>query len=1363
MDAEFEDVELAKQVQGYQRRTESGKVVSVRGYVRTDNSAVADRARQSPGRPSVAAASGRFPADRAIPVWPDAGKGVVVPDTPEEEEELLPEYEGIEETGVVDQETLDKEVPVALEIMSHLPQNPALRKMMGILRTFSTAEMSDKYDPEGTVELASRRGSVRVKGYSYVNKAGKVVVVNPYTQIRRLMIAMGGPTMAARRGLTPELLDKALPGFQIKDKLFKAKDAANGPDRRRRMLGAPSSRKVRDALVSINRDVKVDREFDVPKPKPGEDYMAKAMMATNPLEAVRNAQEGSQVFLGAKAWVRSGDGKWYSVPRRNEKGKTDRQLTKEIASRGGNVQLHQGTPIERTLYSGSKVDVSRLDPDSPNHADAVRYAKTLAPVMENVPEGVADSLNGHLVVKPRKDKAAHLSNMITTQSVREDKFYPKLNINPDPEFEREIIKTIPKQQQQGYMVPTTLHPMETVMARESAGYFESLLTNRAPAEMLDTMYDRLSAVYDKHIKNDDKNNFIGRSGRDGWIARLTGDRPEELINELRDKMSLTATNSPEDFLAEAWTEFVGNPTPRPMAAEMGYAFQRTLDEFSNYLRRNKWADASEIPDTTWEKSTQKSLSRTVNNAIGGAADFTTERDLAPRDLRAVLNHSSKYVDVRDDNGNPLFDAEVERMGNTATISELSLPLATDREDMPTGVPNLPSAGIVDDKAKYFKKPADRLMMGDINQSRYAAFVDREKSLRALEAIEETLFRQGVTRAEANTLMGDSSLLHARAGYVFDPNTTDHIDIINTLKGMESELDGMKKDLKEGFYEIPQSSQIKIRRAVNKWLKNISEDPETWPTPAEIASLGKININEPSMGERAMENMAWDGVKILDGKGLDLDDGFQFPTDPNIPDIPPPVKRIKTPEVKDVIKADEPRASTLGDVARAVTPDPSVSDDVAYQNTMLKKSMENLGNEVLAKHRSVYPDAQVRFTGDVGKHRLTVKNGKETIFSMGASIDGDNITLTGPTHAKNDLASAVLAFEMLDNLEASYQQSGLNTIYRNTKKSDPIAGYVLASSGYTWRKPPSKEVLNTLLRQELDAQMEDARAVMTIVASLRADQSETSAMFRMNDRIDREIGKMRESLEAQIGAYLQKFDADPDGPTPFELAQLGKAEAHRIAQARALLPPEIRPEPVSRTRRRATAAAPKELATGEVIQPRFNPNAPEIRQPHPLVNVERLPKLPENPTTAHIDRYNRMVDRLEREIEFENRKKGTMLQQMTSLDSDATHDTFAEFLGKQALTLGAYGWYKSLGGWWRWASDSYKPSARKSTVSLLFMLLRLLPSGLTRGALLTTTNMLVKKLKSPKPEDWPTPGEIEDVLQEFSEKVPDSVLRDVFGG
>lgn len=81
MDAEFEDVELAKQVQGYQRRTESGKVVAVRGYVRTDNSAVADRARQSPGRPSVAAASGRFPADRAIPVWPDAGKGVVVPDT----------------------------------------------------------------------------------------------------------------------------------------------------------------------------------------------------------------------------------------------------------------------------------------------------------------------------------------------------------------------------------------------------------------------------------------------------------------------------------------------------------------------------------------------------------------------------------------------------------------------------------------------------------------------------------------------------------------------------------------------------------------------------------------------------------------------------------------------------------------------------------------------------------------------------------------------------------------------------------------------------------------------------------------------------------------------------------------------------------------------------------------------------------------------------------------------------------------------------------------------------------------------------------------------------------------------------------
>ena len=112
----------------------------------------------------------------------------------------------------------------------------------------------------------------------------------------------------------------------------------------------------------------------------------------------------------------------------------------------------------------------------------------------------------------------------------------------------------------------------------------------------------------------------------------------------------------------------------------------------------------------------------------------------------------------------------------------------------------------------------------------------------------------------------------------------------------------------------------------------------------------------------------------------------------------------------------------------------------------------------------------------------------------------------------------------------------------------------------------------------------------------------------------------------------------------------------------------------------------------------------------------------------------------------------------SLDGDAIHDSFVEFVGKQALTGGMYGWYKTLGGYWKWAADSYNPSARKSSVSLLFMLLRLLPASLLRGGLMMTTNALVKKIKSPRPEDWPSPEEIADVIEDIEKYIPDEKLR-----
>ncbi len=59
----LDDIELASQVKSYQKRTQGGKVVTVRAYTRvnTDNNAVTERARSNPSRPRIAASSGRYP------------------------------------------------------------------------------------------------------------------------------------------------------------------------------------------------------------------------------------------------------------------------------------------------------------------------------------------------------------------------------------------------------------------------------------------------------------------------------------------------------------------------------------------------------------------------------------------------------------------------------------------------------------------------------------------------------------------------------------------------------------------------------------------------------------------------------------------------------------------------------------------------------------------------------------------------------------------------------------------------------------------------------------------------------------------------------------------------------------------------------------------------------------------------------------------------------------------------------------------------------------------------------------------------------------------------------------------------------
>ena len=1322
MDEEFDDLELARNVESYQRRTETGKVVTVRGYVRTDNSAVADRARQSPGRPSIAASSGRFPSDRAIPIFPDAGKTF----TSQTEDEEVVEYEGLEDTGVVDQGLLDAEIPVALEILPKLPQNPAMKKLIGILKSLSTVSLSHDpaFDPD-IIELA-RRGVVKVTGYSYISKkTGKVVRVNPYTQIRNLISGLGGPTMAARKGVTADLLDSALPGYQVKDKVFKAKSASSkvGRTAAQRQAG---KRSTSDVLREIN-SIQVDRSFDIQDPKPGDDWMRKAMSATHPLEAVRNAREGSQVARGNDSWVRGMDGKWYKTPRMNGKGLTDRELTRRLASKAGQVDLVQGDPIERKDFTSSKVDYDDLNPNSKNYAQSVRYAKALEPTFRNLPVGIADSINGNLEVRRQSgDRDKDYRSMTNTTATKANNHYPKMVVNPNPDFEDDLIKTLPKQQKAGYNVPSILHPVETAMARESATFVEKLLENRAPADINERMYDRFNAIYDKHIK--DGGDYSGLSGKEGWVARLTGERSDELKKTIRDELSMSALSSPEDFLAESWTEYVGHPSPRPLAREIGAAYQMGMEEFSNYLYKNNWVDASEIPEKTWQKTTKKSMSRKIADSIGGETDNTREVVHAPRDMRSVLKDSSKYIDIRDGNGDPIFDAEVRHDGETANISALSYPL-TDPTTMPMGIPNNVSIVTLQKGARYYETPLESMRKGDDNQKKYSDFIDRQKAVLAIEAIEEHMFSQGITRFEADARPGEDSLVYAQAGYVFDPNDTDVQEITNILGDIRAYMDSIQPDAKEGYWVLPKNVQRSIKTKLNKWDRTMTADPLTWPTPQEIAQLGKMTDDDKSVGEVALDNRAWSGVKTLTGK--------DYPTSrtEDAPYSPP------NHTISDSLREFAPRASTLGNVARAVsnpnpmpkdpTPDPDaaprtpkkeLSEEDKHQAKLLKNAITELGADVFKKHADRYPDGKVIVNGSVDKHSITMKssNGKQIFRLDVTKRENGDIEWSGPSIDKTDLASAFLALDMIDALESSYQQSNVPFVWKNPRREDPVANYVLASSGYTWAKPPTRDALDVIFKNEINVQVDRAREVFEIENSLVTRTGSTEDLFKAQRRVDKQVDELRESLTKQANAYLERFDTDPDGPTPFEIAQFGKKEAYRVENIRRSKTPSVR-------------------------------NFSEVQPPAPLK---------ENATPKEVEAYHRAVEKYEAALERQRRQEGTLLQQMTSLDGDALHDSFAEFVGKQALTGGTYGWYKTMGGYWKWATDTYNPSSRKASVSLLFMLMRLLPASIGRGALMTTVNMMVKRIKSPRPDDWPSPQEIEAVIADLEKHIPAEKVQEL---
>ena len=1271
----LDDVELAgvEDVKAYQRRTSTGNVVYVKGYTRTDSGAVADRARKSPGRPTVAAGNGRFAGDRSIPVWPDAGKkkaGMPLDDEPD-----FKEYEGMEDSGVVDQATLDKEIPVALEILPNLPQNPSLKKLIEILRAETTASLSNEDWGEGldVVELAVRR--VSIKGYSYINKKGKLVVVNPYVQMRNIINAMGGPMMAARKGVTPELLDRSFPGYEIKKKLYKAK-----PEKRStKKKIARTLETDKGNLAKLNR-MQVDREFDIPAPKNRKTALSEAMRPYHPTESVRSAPEGSTVTRGSESWTRALDGKWYKTPRRNTKGITDEQLTEKLISKAGVVSLKQGRPTTgRPKYEHNKVDTEVLDPTSKHYAESLKYAKSMEKVFQHIPEGVADSLNGRLRVEnPRatsKDKS--FVNMSYTRSTKTDDYLPSLVVHPNSEFERDLMKSLPKQQEVGYSAPSLDHPLEVMMTRETGVWAEKLLEVRAPDVITDRMYDKLSAAYDKAIKSDD-GDYSGLSGKAGWLARTMGSRSNEIKKDITDNLSMTAQKSPEDFLAEAWVEYTGTPDPRPLALEMGKAFQQAQEEFSDYLFKNKWFDASEIPEREYSKITPPP-SRRISDILGGAEDTTIVVPHSPRDMRSVVSDESRFVNIRGEDGNEIFDAEIGVGDNRVEINTLTLP-TTDPADMPSD--NLEPWFIMRQKnAKYYEDPGKATSPEEIEawQRRYADFVDQDKAVSSIHAIEDMMMSEGHTNFHSSPRAGEDSITYARAGYVFDPNLTEVDEVSQIIEDVSGALDTIALDQADGFYLIDKDEVKKMRRQINKFRDTMTNDPSTWPTPEQIADLGKTDDIARSVGEEVLDNYSWSGYKkVTPPSGVDPKSSYE---------VPSPVS------------------------ATAIK---KASDDIAEFNPTNTDGVRTLVDDVLRRHVDVRDRSSVfvNSTGDK-QHSVMVKDNStgDIVFYVDVHKNSDGSVTWQNLESSADEAGGLVGFEILDAFESAYQRAGVPAI-RDYTEAGPRTprevtddAYTKALTGYDWATAISKDEFVKNISARIDEQIDKAREDLLSAETARHMDGTTEDIINSQRRVEREVEKMRESIEKQAGALAEKFDDpdDPKGPTPFEVAQIGKKEASEVADRVASSP--RRPRKPSETIESRAAKGTR----GE-----GDPSADDADEA-----------------------FKNPASRL-----TEEGKESKLV-----------------FAGKQLLTLGGYEMMKTAEGFWSWGTDVKNPSARKESVGLLFLLLRLLPASVYRGALLSTARTITKKVESPRPTDWPTQDEINRAVESVKAKIPDDKLEE----
>lgn len=1420
----LEQIELAtKSVPTHTRRTESGKVVTVTGYIRTSSSAVTERAKGSPGRPKVAAQNARFADDRAIPVWPDAVKAQQAAAS-----ETVA-YEGIEETGVVDQEMLDAEVPVALEIFKGMPQTPPMQELVRILSSLSSVSLTHESDLD-EVELA--RKSIRVSGYSYISKkTGKLVRVNPYNQMRNLINAMGGIRLAAKKGITPNLLDAALPGYDIKSKVFKAKDLPNRPRINNR------SSDLMNTLERIEGSRPGTRKIiDVPVIRPGKDGMKTAMSENHPLAAVRNAPNGSTVRRDNMLFKRGNDGLWYKMPRRKFRGYTDREMTAKLAPEPGEIELHIATPTPRKVYDRSRVEMEALNPGSRNYLSTAKYVSALQPAVSQMPSGVADSISGHITVHNNSHKSKGYANVSQVRIKPFTKGMPEFVVHSNAEYEADLLNTLPKQQVHGISVPSTLHPMETVMTKQSAEFVETLINNRAPAEMTDRMYDRFNAAYDKHVK--DNGSFSGLRGKEGWLARMSGDRPQEVVDSISDSLSKSATYSPEEFLSEAWVEYVGNPNPRPLSNAMGRALQSAMEEFDDYLYKNKWYNADDIPETKFGKNTKKDYSSRVADVVEGAGDkYTYHVDRTPRDMRDILNSSADYVDVRDSEGNPLFDANVEREGSVGRIQVLDFPKVS-AADM-----DLPEF----DDNPYV---ASRMHM---YQKGYSNYIDEGKALQAIQAIEEGLFSDGIDVVEVSPMSQQDSIIYARAGYKFDPEFMDFEDIRSLLDSVDHDLDKMKNS--------PPQAKTTARRKINEWKKGLSEDPDSWPSPEAIANLGKTDATERSPGERILNMIDWEGYKELQAPESVVTKVRNVPDTPepeSVPEVTPKPSRSKVtpanitkaandlaygdsgtaglralsnkitsrhkdtfPEISnasvrrpkdtknptiavkvkgeevmqvEVDISDETTASirpkmrtdaspmteefvqNLSDALREagytqVDVDaveeiqtvrtserviPDISDDAAEGlagaattsmgkekeargsvNNSIKRAAKDLENpdskstagvrammNATIQNHDAFKDGQSEFS--VKSKFVKNEDGTRTRKSLTLSVAGRDGSDFSVTYSKDDDGyytvsdmkgtptqdMARLASELRDNMEESLMQSGAKGLRRQVSENDAAAGFSLAFEGYDWDGYFDESAVRERINQAINSQMEWTERVLTeAVADLIAEKSMSPQdIANQQEKVRKVTNEYRTRIQGEANAILSN-----DTPLPLQVAMLGVNEFNEVNQIRMNL-------------HRGTDDTP------------------------------RAPKLRRRRDGSIVNEFVQDAIRSQQvftEETWEQEKSRRALDSMFDFDGDPDHDSFGEFVGKQAMTFGTYALYKEWRGYAEYFQRLGRAKLGRDTARIIYMLLRLLPASVWRGGLMQSMGPILRKQKNGKMEGIPTKAELMKMASDLESKLPDT--------